>query len=207
MKKLALLIFVVTICSCKKEKDEIPTPATPSTPATTNCFPLTTGSYWIYERFNLDTNGVETVVSVDSSYISGDTVIAGNTFSIFVGDLLGPTYLNFRRDSSGYLVDQNGTIRGSNTNFTDTLWSGSISGSGDFYYKMIPGTSLSVPAGTFTAFDYLGAITITQVGYPWDTSRNIHTYFADGIGLIRETTYFLSSPNYIGRRLLRYNIQ
>ena len=207
MKKFALLLVVLAIYSCKKEKDEVPTPATPSTPSAINCFPLTTGSYWIYERFNLDTNGVETVTAVDSSYISGDTVIAGKTYSIFVGNAYSPTFVSFRRDSLGYLVDQYNAIHASNNNYSDTLRTDILPGYFDGYYKMMPAASLSVPAGSFSAYDFLGYVNITQPGYLWDTTRNTHAYYAENVGLIRETFFFLSSPNYIGRRLLRYNIQ
>ncbi len=195
------------LSACKKCPD--PQPEPPPSPGSTRPYnyPLTIGSYWIYERFNLDTNGVEAVVSVDSSYISGDTVIGGNTYSVFVGDIIGPTGFYFRRDSLGYLVDPNGVIRGSNTNFTDTLWAGSTPGYADFYYKMISGTSLFVPAGTFTAFDYLGTVNVLFSGYMWDNPRYLHSYYADSVGLIRETSFFILSPNYIGRKLVRYHIQ
>ncbi len=209
MKNLVYFILLIAFAfySCRKTEDVVPVNPPSTAVAVSNNYPLSLGSYWIYERFNMDTNGVETTLYIDSTYISGDSIIHGDTFSVIVGDIFGPTDINVRRDSSRYLVDQFGTIFCSNTNFTDTLLSGSVPGHADFYYKMMPATTIVVPAGSFAACDYLGTVNITMVGYPWDTSRNIHFYYADNVGLIRETTYFFSSPNYIGRKLLRYHIE
>lgn len=203
LSSLMLLCF----CACKKEKDAEPTPAAVTPTSTTNYYPLTVGSYWIYERFQMDTNGIETVVSVDSSYISGDTIINGDTFTVFVGTFIDPAGIYCRRDSAGYILDQYGVIQFSSTNYTDTLRVGSTPGYYTFFYKMISPVNISTPAGTFLASDFLATINITQPGYLWDTTRYIHNYYSDGIGLIRETAFFLSNPNYDGRRLVRYQIQ
>ncbi len=200
-------LLLIGFYSCKKEKDESPLPATSTSSSSPNCFPLSIGSYWIYERFNGDTNGVETTIETDSSYISGDTVIHGDTFAVFVGDVIDSNSVYFRRDSAGYLVDQIGIIRCSNTNFTDTLSSGNSPGYYDYYYKMIPPAIISTPAGPLNAYDYRGTITVLLSGYMWDNPRYIHSYYSDNIGLVRETTFFLMSPNYIGRKLVRYHIQ
>ena len=207
MKNLFLSsLLLVCFYSCKKTEDPIPVnnPSTPTAP--TNDFPLTTGSYWIYEVFNLDTNGIETTTSVDSSYVSGDTLIHGDTFSVIIGGLFGPS-INVRRDSSGYLVDQFGVIHCSNTNYTDVLWSGNTPGYYSFSYKMMPGAVISTPAGALCAHDYLGTVTVFLTSYAWDNPRYIHSYYSNNIGLIRETTFFLMSPNYVGRKLLRYHIE
>lgn len=207
MKNALCFSFLLLVCfsSCKKEKDEAPTPSSPS--VATNYFPLTTGSYWIYERFQMDTNGVETVVAIDSSYISGDTIINGDTFSVFVGTYIDPNGVYYRRDSSGYILDPFGIIHFSSTNFTDTLRTSSTPGYYDSFYKMMPASTISTPAGALVATDYLGTINITYPAYPWDNPRYTHCYYSDGIGLIRETHFFLMNPNYDGRRLVRYNIQ
>jgi len=208
MKKLVLFNFVllVGVSSCKKDKEPVMHPA-PHV-ASGNCFPTTTGSYWIYERFDLDTNGVETTVSIDSSYVSGDTIIHGDTFTVFVGTVIDPSGIAIRRDSSGYVLDQFWIIHFSKTNFSDVLWSGSVSGYHNYSYKMMwPPVMVSTPAGSIPAYDYMGTINIVVSGYPWESPRYIHNYFADGIGLIRETTFFLMGPNYIGRKLIRYHIE
>lgn len=209
MKKIlySSLVLAVCFCSCKKDKDATPTPVPSSPTATTNYFPLSVGSYWIYDTYNLDTNGVETYVSTDSCYISNDTVIGGNTYSVFHASLLFPTSTYYRRDSSGYLVDQVGKIYFSNTNFTDTLRYDSLPGYFSGFGKMIsPSTSVSVPAGTFSVYDFMQTTTILTSGYIWENPRITHHYYADGVGIVNETLTFVGSPGYIGRKLVRYNI-
>lgn len=154
----------------------------------------------------MDTNGVETTIAVDSSYISGDTIINGDTFSVFVGTFIDPNGVYCRRDSSGYIIDQYGIIHFSSTNFIDTLRTSSTPGYYDAFYKMMPVSTILTPAGALVATDYIGIVNIAQPGYLWDNPRNTHCYYSDGIGLIRETFFFLSNPNYDGRKLVRYNI-
>lgn len=209
MKNALYFSFMLLICfsaSCKKEKDEIPSTSPASSSVSTTFFPLTTGSYWVYERFQMDTNGVETLVAIDSSYISGDTIINGATFSVFVGTYIDPNGIYCRRDSSGYIIDQYGTIHFSSTNFIDTLRTGNTPGYYNSFYKMVPASMISTPAGALAAIDYLGTINIVYPGYLWGNTRYTHCYYSDSIGLIRETRFFLMNPNYDGRRLVRYNI-
>lgn len=208
--KNALFFCLLTsfvFSSCKKTEDAVPEniPVVPA--AIANNFPLSTGSYWIYERFNMDTNGVETTLAVDSSYISGDTVMHSDTFAIITGDIIDPASKYYRRDSSGYLIDQFGIIHCSNVNYADTLWSGSTPGYYTFYYRMMPGAVISTPAGALCAHDYQGTVNVLLSSYAWDNPRYLHSYYSDGIGLIRETSFFLASPNYIGRKLVRYHIE
>jgi hypothetical protein len=203
------LLILVSAVSCKKDNIDPNPPADPA-PETANGFPLTIGSYWIYENTTIDTNNVETVnVSnpSDSCYISGDSVIGGKTYLVFVGTIANENAVFFRRDSSGYMVDNYGKIYYSKTNFTDVLQSGSVPGYVDYSYKMVgPLTSVSVPAGVFPSYDFQGILVFTSA-YPWDNPRYTHSYYAGGVGLVREINFFTSSPNYIARRLLRYHIQ
>ncbi len=193
--------------SCKKEKDESPVPTT-SASTTANYCPRTVGSYWIYDTYNLDTNGVETFVSTDSTYISNDSVIGGNSYSVFHGSAMLPGNIYCRRDSSGYFIDQYGGSYFSATNFTDTLRTTTVPGFLVSYAKMVlPAASITVPAGTYNTYDCMVTTNIVQPGYLWDTTRYTHHYFADGVGQIYETMFFLSSPNYIVRKLVRYHIQ
>lgn len=208
MKNTLFFSILLLICfsSCKKEQNETSSPTPSSTAIASNYFPLTTGSYWIYERFQMDTNGVETTFAIDSSYVSGDTIISGDTFSVFVGTYIDPAAIYCRRDSSGYVLDEYGVIHFSATNFSDTLRVSNVPSYYNSYYKMVPPVNISTPAGIFLATDYLGTVNTTQPGYLWDNPRYTHCYYSDGVGLIRESHFFLANPNYDGRKLVRYNI-
>jgi hypothetical protein len=204
----AIFILMLSV-SCKKDNVQ-PSPAATSPANVANGYPLTIGSYWIYENTDIDTNNVETVnVSnpSDSCYISGDTVLSGKTYMVFVGMIGNENAVFFRRDSSGFIVDQAGMVYYSKTDFTNTLRTWTVPGYLNGYFKMVgPATTVSVPAGSYQSYDYQGMIVFGS-GYPWDNPRYVHSYYANGVGLVRETSFFTASPNYIARRLLRYHIQ
>jgi hypothetical protein len=207
---LSLAILVLTCAaSCKKDNVE-PAPAATPAPAVANGYPLTVGSYWIYENTDIDSNNMETVNAAnpsDSCYILKDTIMNGKTYKMFVGSIANPFAVFFRRDSSGFMVDEYGIIFYSKTDFIHTLRSWSIPGYLEGDFKMVgPPTSVTVPSGTYAAYDYQGMI-VFNAGYPWMNPRYAHSYYANGVGLVRETTFFTGSPNYVARRLLRYHIQ
>jgi hypothetical protein len=203
---LALLVMA----SCKKDNVEVSPAYTPPPPPAATGYQLTIGSYWIYENTNIDTNNVETVNTsspTDSCYVADDTVIGGRTYSVFVGSMLSPTTVFFRRDSAGFIIDPAGKIYYSSADFISTLRTSSVPGYMDTYYKMVgPVTGITVPAGTFTCYDYQG-MAVFQSGYPYDNPRFMHSYYGNGVGLVREVAFFAGSPGYIARRLLRYHVQ
>lgn len=211
MKKFFLFISLTSVAfvSCKKDKDAEPeAPVTATTP--TSGMPFTTGSYWIYEKINIDTNGVETSAggALDSVYISNDSVINGKTYSVFVGSYVNPASLNFRRDSLGYIVDESGRIQYASTNFTDTLSTFTVPGYYDAYYMMNqPASPLTVPAGTFNVKDFRGTVTATYSGYTGTNPRYIHYYYSDGVGQVKQVQFFVNAQDYIGWRLVRYYIE
>lgn len=74
MKKILLIILSVSLFSCSSNEDE--TPPTNETSDFTNALPLNNGNYWTYDV-------VGTATTRDSLYISGDTIIAPNTYKKF----------------------------------------------------------------------------------------------------------------------------
>jgi hypothetical protein len=203
-------LLLICAVSCKKDAGVPVTENEPTPAPAANGYPLTIGTYWIYENTTIDTNGVETVsVSnpTDSCYIVDDTVLGGNTYMVFVGNIINENAVYFRRDSAGFIVDQNGKIYYSKTDLVNTLRTESMPGMYDAFYKMAgPMTTISVPAGAYACYDFQGMF-ILPASYPWDNPRYYHSYYANGVGLVRETTFFYSSPDYISRRLVRYHVQ
>lgn len=150
MQKLLVIGFIIGLTACKKDIEKT---FTPSTAPSTTYSPMTTGSYWVYDWYVIDSAGIATPYpATDSIYIVGDTIIGGNTFSIQAGTWYGisqsPKYF---RDSIGYLINETGRIFFSANNYTDTLYTwnsgdGTVTG----YLKMNNiGAIVTVPAGTF----------------------------------------------------------
>jgi hypothetical protein len=214
-----ILAAVLLFSSCKKEKD--PQPETcPNVPTGGSSdmyhFPLTIGSYWIYQEINLDSSfNVTATTGLDSVYISHDTTINGKQY--FVKERIslsggGTSYFfapaSFVRDSAGYQVDPNGKyIR--HDDFTNILSAYSnISPPYSSTTRMAhKDSSVTVPAGPFTTIDCLNHVLILDPAYPYNRNRYSHNIMANNVGVIFANTCFYSSPNLmIGVQLARYHI-
>ncbi|HTF03833.1 MAG TPA: hypothetical protein VK826_07390 [Bacteroidia bacterium] len=206
------LAITLAFTSCKKE-DEPEIPNNPPAPATAYSFPLTDGSYWIYQHEQTDSAGnITQVGTTDSVYVDGDTTVGANTYKkIRTYRAPGPGYLalwplQLLRDSAGFIVDVNGEFI-EHTNHTDTLLHKDEPGFYNSWYFMRHIDSLvTVPAGTFTTIDYEGHV-YASISTPYPSPRYIHQFLADGIGTVMEVKYYFSQSGYIQRRLISYHIQ
>lgn len=196
MKKVLVLglIIALTWSSCKKDI------GIPSSPTPHSYSELTTGNYWVYDWYVIDSAGSSTLCGItDSIYIVGDTVIGSDTFAIQKGSWFGgATTLSFRRDSLGYLINETGRVFFSATNFTDTLyiWN-SMTGSETGFLKMTDiGQTMTVPAGTFTTLNAEYTV-VNNVGtWPCVGTLDIHNnQYADHVGKVKSTFQFTSDPS------------
>lgn len=120
--KLIVGIFLMSaFVACEKKSDE-----TNPNAEDLNYFPLSIGSYWIYDCFEMDSTGKETIVSRnDTIKITGDTLINGNEYSVFYGkEYAINSWIRefYYRDSLGYIVNEKGEIKFSSNNLIDTLY-------------------------------------------------------------------------------------
>lgn len=206
---LFLLLLIVTFVSCKKETEEpsCPGPTPAATPVANNYFKLAVGNYWVYETYKIDTNGVETLTTVgsDSSYVSGDTTWNGNTYYMLF-DFLGTTWL---RDSAGFMVDTTGQVYFTNAVFNLPVAFTYYGGNIGYNEKMTVSTpvSVTVPAGTFSCYDWKITAHLTDPAYQWGAIRYSHDYYSEGTGKVKQVFFFYSQPDTYERRLVRYHVQ
>lgn len=203
---LLLLLF----SACKKDKTEAPI-------VYPNYSQLKVGNYWIYERYGIDGNGVETASGIiDSCYIEKDTLINGYTYykRIRPSFPLNTPENPYWRDSLHYIVNSSGEILFSSQNFTDTFALRFISTTADTAAKIVVKMDnkdlvVTVPAGTFTS----STLKQTFMLYPGHLGagvnpRYLNIRFAENIGLISEVLpFFASNASYTERRLIRYKVQ
>jgi len=198
-------LLVIFNASCKKQEalniDE-PTDAQ-------LYFPLSSGNYWIYQTYTQNDTGYTTNGNLDSIFIEKDTVINGMSYFKFnrIPSQYQPVY---RRDSSGYIVDETGRIFFSVNNFTDTLYSISDSTSNIYLmsYKMeSKDTIIDVDAGSFKCYDYRGFYySIPPYSDLFGSPRLTHDFYAPSIGLLKKVYFFSSSPYITEKRLIRFHI-
>lgn len=210
MKKVYLLIITITLLgSCQKDD---------KTTAKVSYLPLGIGNYWIYQYVDIDSSGHETELSKsDSVVINRDTIINHKRYFVFEGTNNPFAHAGYRgivdilRDSSGYIVNPEGIIRFAENDFKDSIaYRAEVSDNDTLYtitYRMAKiNNAITVPAGTFYVLNYKGTcftpLSTPGVKYP----RNLNCYYAQGIGNILYTYFYIGSPNIYEKRLLRYKI-
>ncbi len=210
-----IALVIILIAGCKKDGGE----ETPhGTISLTNYFPLSVGNYWVYENYNIDSLGNETLVDrIDSMYINRDTTVNGYNYYILEGVnfTMGgfvPGIIGLFRDSSGYIVDQTGRKRLAKNDFIDTLFNEERFINGIHYFDIsdIMKTVdhyISVGVGIFEAVECERMI-VFQEGTPNEGEiRFHHNYYAEDVGLIVGAGSWYSSNAHFEARLLRYNIE
>jgi len=120
-KQILLAIVMLGSIACQKEK-KCQSPQGPNAPAL-SAFVADSGSYFVYNIYEIDSNGQETLYGIpDTIFVVGDTVLNGKNF-IHLRDQwfnIGEISLFFR-DSSGYMVDNAGTVHWAAHSMTDTI--------------------------------------------------------------------------------------
>ena len=166
MKKISFL-FVLTLSSilinsCKKDKDESSAPE-PS-PSYSNYSQLKVGNYWVYQQFEVDTNGIATALpKLDSCFVEKDSMINGLTYYKLVKPKPFTTNQKevfFERDSLHYLVSLGGPILFSSQDFSSIFSTSYIKfGPGDTVCRIEQQMAdknqvVSTPAGNFSSLNF-----------------------------------------------------
>lgn len=199
---LAMLVF-----SCKDDD------ATTNPTLATDYFPLTKGSYWIYDWYTIDSLGNEASIGrTDTLKVTGDTILNGIEYSVVEGTLLGTESLNFYRDSSGYLDDAWSVTPELSVDLgaelgQDTILIGDLQAFWTSESMEPELETVTVPAGKFES-----CLVKVKTLYPleFDIPAGVRTYphyFAKGVGMVKYRTSFLSSFDYLESRLVKYKIE
>lgn len=209
MKKWFIMIIAVLSIlsfSCKKDsEDQIPV-------VKANYYQLKVGNYWIYQRFNVDTNGVATPTGdYDSAFIEKDTLIQGFTYFKLKENpyVLFPEQMSsYLRDSSGYLVTSSGNILASDDNFTTVLAiDTSIPNLYVGYLQMTGKDSLvTTEAGNFQSITPRRKIVPTPPNNANFPIRYTYEVYGKGVGKMKTHSFFFSDAMTFETRLVRYKL-
>ncbi|WP_034061961.1 hypothetical protein [Lacinutrix jangbogonensis] len=215
MKRIILLLCIIVFTfSCSSDDNEAQT----TQPPESNFYALTVGNSWVYKNFqyNPNTMGYDETTIIDAVIITGTETISGETYYKFKTTTTGNTtaipYFNangeqfmFLRELFGDLVNETGDVVYTNNNYEERLvaensW-------GNIYDKLKTNIQeVTVGAGTFNCLDmerYAKSPDNTQTFPALD-----HFYYSEGIGLVSDSSSFVSQSNPAGiRRLESYNVQ
>lgn len=217
MRKLFLFSAMILLTLSCENKDPDSGIENPSLKPDHSYFPLTIGSFWIYQNLTIDPDGMETLrEGADSIVISKDTIINNRLYYVFEGSnypFNGGEWgiVDILRDSMGYIVNPHGDIKLSFENFTDTLHVKTENHQDQLLYTLSfkmeqEDVHVGVPAGSFQVINYKGTLISAREIKGVPNPRYLNNYFASGVGNVLKTYYYLSSPNAIEKRLIRYHI-
>ena len=210
LKLLSCILMLFLLFSCNRDDDNLETEiCTPNIPQFYN---LNVDSYWIYQWYEVNTMGNETIYNrVDTVRNFKDTIINDLQYVIQRGTYFTPNVRDqLLRDSLGNLVTVQGDILFSSTNFTDVLRFDTIGPASSpflvasFQMESEDLTDITTEAGTFSCLNYQG--NHTNFNGTWDT-RKTNNYFSEGIGEIESATFYASSPITLVRRLKEYELK
>lgn len=216
MKRAMLCLFMsFLIFSCNSD-DNNPQPQTQQDDSP-GFYALKVGNSWVYKnyRYNTQNQQYEDVGVTDSISIIGTEELFGNKYFKFrrmtTGNEEGITFCNpngehfeLLREFEGQLITSNGNVQFVNNNYEERVvleqdW-------GTIYERLVEGeNSLTVDAGTFTCINSERYAKLPD-GVQADGLDRF--YYAEGIGLIFDTSSFVSNSTHtIERHLVSYNVQ
>ena len=192
------ILFLLVLLACEKsnepnqeKQEEEPL----------NYYPLTTGSYWVYDTYKIDSLGNETLKSEnDTVAIIGDSLIRGNNYKVFYGkpyNLFNMKKIKYcRRDSSGYIVDGYGLVVFQNVNLNDTSYFYPSWAKGKYFYHYF----MEKYSGNYTTFSTDSVISKNQTIYKVDNGIKelctLEKVYAPGIGLVQDQNGWMSEIDY-----------
>jgi len=212
MKRILTCICVLVLFfSCSN--DDAVTPETPEA----NFYALTVGNSWVYKnyQYNQNTEDYDDIGVIDSLSIVGTEDILGNTYFKFrrltTGNENQITFCNpngehfeYLREFEGNLVRSNGTMKFTNSDYA--LRTLTETSTGNIVEQLMEGEMpLDVESGTFNCINSERYMIFPDGNQSLGLDR---FYYADGFGLIYDTSSFVTQeiPRII-RRLDAYNIQ
>jgi len=220
MRRIFFLTLVAMLPVSCNDDESLPIPVQNNQPS--NFYALTVGNTWEYKYFQrnvdgtssfVDTGVVDAVeitntVNLNSNiYYEFKTVTTGNdnpssNFISFLNETGEKTEL--LRDSLGYLINEGGSIKYTNSDFNEHLVD--IQSFGTYHIRLTETlVDVTTLAGDFNCLD--------THSYIRDTNGDMfpaldHINYSDGFGLVFSTMSFASqSEHFIEKRLNTYTIQ
>ena len=199
-----------TMAACRPDEDDVAAPQQPPpAPLEVAAFSnLAVGNYWVYQKYSVDSaDNVIQTLSVDSFFVTGDSVVNGVTYWKVYRNVITPFNAILWRDSAGYLITQYHEVLFCADPLDEVIYTvaqGPVGVQLDYTVYAAPET-ITVPAGTFSTYKMQCEITSIG-GFPeipdW---KRLRSYWAEGVGRVRYYEFFALNPTGNRYDLVRYN--
>lgn len=206
-----VLLSLSTLAACQREDEVVaPLPEPPTQSLEIEAFSnLAVGNYWVYQRYRVDSiDNVAQVLGLDSLFISGDSMVNGETYYVVHRNVIAPQWTYLWRDSAGYMVTPEHEVVFCTDPLDQLIYTeveGPVGVELDYTVYSTP-ESITVAAGTFSTLKMQAEITSIG-GFPemadW---RRPRSYWAEDVGRVRYYEFFAFNP--LGNRydLVRYDV-
>ncbi|MFK7954089.1 MAG: hypothetical protein AB8B73_14670 [Ekhidna sp.] len=166
---------------------------------------LEVGNYWVYDWYELTSEGESLLHENDTVRILSETIISGQTFfvksphkygagNLFLFDSLNAIY-SYPARQIFFTLDDNAMQTIDLGPMDEPITTGT--------YQLRGEEEVDVPAGSFQCLNWRGVYVSNKVDYEFGDRFN-DNYFAKNVGLIQMRTQFYSSPNDLEARLISY---
>ena len=215
MKLKTLLLPIAILIVLSGCKDELPNNPAPPIPPAPNYYPFTVGNYWIYDVYHVvDSTGEEDQLSYsDTISVIAEEEINGNSYFVIEQD----SWLTqnnrkdtvYLRDSSSYIVNEEGVILFSYANF-DNILSIVDYDPAPFVVEYSIQDSIenhAVPSGNFDCLNFKGRFYST-IPNNNDPDRFLDNCYAEDVGLVFQTVFYASAFGFhYERRLADFHLE
>ncbi len=205
-------LFLSALAACQPDEDEVVAPLPPPAPQNLEVAAfsnLAVGNYWVYQRYRVDSaDNVVDVLTVDSIFISGDSVVNGETYFVVRRNGFAAFQTSLWRDSAGFVITDNHEVIFCADPLDQLIYTdvqGPVGVQLEYTVYSTPET-ITTEAGTFSTYKMQGEITSIG-GFPeladW---RRPRSYWAEDVGRVRYYEFFAFNP--LGNRydLVRYEV-
>lgn len=207
-----VLLSLSTLVACQSEDEEVtplPQPA-PQNLAIADFSHLAVGNYWVYQRYRVDSaDNVMNVLSRDSLFISGDSVVNGETYFVVRRNGFAAIQTSLWRDSADFLITDDHEVLFCADPLDELIYTELEAGPAgvrlDYTVYSTP-EPITVAAGTFSTYKMQCEITSIG-GFPemadW---RRLRSYWSEGVGRVRYYEFFAFDPLGIRYDLVSYDV-
>ncbi len=206
-----LLTAMTTLAACQRDDDDlVPIPPEPALNLEIAAFShLAPGNYWVYQKYRVDSaDNLVDVLSVDSLYISGDSIVNGETYFVVHRNAPSPNWSELWRDSAGYVVTSDHEVVFCADPLDELIYTeveGPVGVLLDYTVYSTP-ESVTVTAGTFSTFKMQAEITSIG-GFPeLEDWRRPRSYWAEDVGRVQYYEFFAFDPLGLRYDLLRFDV-
>lgn len=205
------ILALSALAACQPDDDVVaPIPGPPTQALEISGFSnLATGNYWVYQKHRVDSlDNVIDVLAVDSFFVSGDSVVNGETYWKVHRNVIMHATTFLWRDSAGCLVTEDHEVMFCADPLDQLVYTevqGPVGVQLDYTVYSTPET-ITVAAGTFSTYKMQCEI-ISIGGFPEQPDwKRLRSYWAEGAGRVRYYEFYYLFPFGYRYDLVSYDV-